>query len=285
MASPTLYDKAGAAFILDHEIRDTAYVRPMVKVVTQGTNYRGDDFSESEDYEPADYLVERPRAELFDAPPVAQMDQEIAERRDALARLVAEHKKTHAEISAAERSATNSLEAAKRQLDAWMAKHKVLIDLGKLLDGATLYPLTIRDSSYHAGPDIPYIPAMRNASYLRLGGGDWETGESWSCKNYSSDNYGSDFRFYDTEEERAAAIKTAFDLACDAFRKAPNFSDEGRTYITRLDFGRLSKWVEKHPVLSIPADIIAAKAADDEAKIEARRAKLAAELAGLSKSA
>ena len=279
-----LYDKTGAAFTLDHEIDGTAYVRPMVKVVMQTASYHGDDFSEDEGFEPADYLVERPRSDLFDAPPVAQMDQDIAQRKAELDQLTATRAKTIRELEAEERAAKRRLEGAQRQLAAWMTQHKVMIDLGKLLDGAALYPLTIRENHYHGAPEIPTIPDMRGASYLRLSGGNWESGKSWSCKKYSADSYGSAFLFFDTEEERAAAIAAEFDQTCAAFRKAPNFGGEGRIY-NRLDYGRLIKWVETHPDLSIPEDIVAAKAADDEAKLEARRVALAAELAGLSQSA
>jgi hypothetical protein len=276
-----LYDKTGAAFELDHQIDGVSYVRPMVKVVMQSATYSGDDFHEEEAFEPADFLVARNTSELFDAPPIAQVDGEIKAKREELRAFIADAKRQEREAQEAKRKAERELFQAKRDLERWRAEHKVMSDLGRLLDGATLYPLTIQNSSYHNGPDIPIIPNMRNASYLQLSGGNWETGKSWSCKNYASDGYGYDFRFYDTEEERAEAIKAAFDRACDAFRKAPNFSDEGRTYSTRLDFGRLSKWIEAHPTLRIPEDIVAAKSADDEAKLKARRAKLAAELAGL----
>ncbi len=61
----TLYDKTCAAFKLDHEHNGTLYVRPLVKVVMQSTNYHGDDFNEEVDFEPAGYIVAKDEAELF----------------------------------------------------------------------------------------------------------------------------------------------------------------------------------------------------------------------------
>lgn len=277
-----LYDKTGAAFVLDHEIDGTSYVRPMVKVVMQSTTYSGDDFHESEGFEPADYLVARNTSELFAAPPVAQVDQKVAKLQAEIARLIADHKKTCREIAAAERAATNALDAAKRQLSAWMTEHKVMMDLGKLLNGNVLYPLSVSGNHYHKARDIPKIPDMRGAKYLSMHSGNFEKGQKWVCNQYGHDHYGSPFMFFDTEEERAAVIASEFATTCDCFRANPSFGDPSYTTTTRLSYTTLQEWVKTHPALSIPDDIIAAKVADDEAKVEARRAKLAAEIASLT---
>ncbi|MDO6587360.1 hypothetical protein Q4543_17750 [Salipiger sp. 1_MG-2023] len=269
-----LYDKTGAAFDLDHERDGTAYVRPMVKVVDVDT---GEEYG----HEPAEYLVERRRCDLFDAPPVEALNADIAAKQAELAALQSQIAKTKRDAANETWRARHDLETAQRQLADWMKTHKVMIDLGKLLEGQTLYPLTVKEGSYHPGREVPSIPQMRNASYLRLSGGDWDTGKAWSCKRYSSDNYGCRFQFFDTEDERADAIASEFDRTCDAFRKSPAFSLDGKTYSTRLDFGTLTRWVETHAALTIPADILAMKAADDAAKVEARKAKLAAELAAI----
>lgn len=270
-----LFDKTGASFELDHEHDGTAFVRPMVKVVDEYGDHVGEDV--------ADYLVARPRGELFDAPPMTALSADIAEKAAELKALnnevELEKRKAREEL----RRANAELESAKRQLYEWMGKHKVMIDLGKLIDGKTLYPLTVSLSPYHRGPEIPRIPEMRGVGYLELRGGDWETGKSWVCKQYATDSYGSPFQFFDTEEERAAVIAAEFEKACQAFRKSPDFSDGGRVHSTCLDFGRLTRWVEMHPALSIPDDIITMKAADDARKTEERKAKLAAELAEISK--
>lgn len=276
-----LYDKTGAAFEFDHEHGDAVYVRPMVRVVTQSTSYSGDDFHEEEGLEPASFLVMRQRGDLYDAPPVADLNAEIEAKQQELRDLATKAKNDQVEAERELRRTELELAAAKRDLDAWMAKHKVMIDLGKLLDGKTLYPLTVSESHYHKGPDIPRIPNMRSAGYLQLTHGDWEVGKAWSCKKYSSDSYGSQFQFFDSEVERSEIIASEFALACEAFRKSPDFSESGKTYSTRLDFGRLQKWCETHPALSIPEDIVAMKAADDAKKIEARKAALAEEMAAL----
>lgn len=57
----TLYDKTGAAFMVDHEHDGFVYVRPMMTVVMQSTNYSGDDFHEEETTEPARFIREIPR--------------------------------------------------------------------------------------------------------------------------------------------------------------------------------------------------------------------------------
>lgn len=269
-----LYDKSGAKFFFDHEIEGTVYVRPAIKVFS--VSY--DEYQEEEE-EAADYIVARKRDELFDAPPVEVIDADLKAKQDELNQLKRETQRIKRESDAALRKAEFELNAAQRQLKDWMEKHKVMIDLGKLIEGKILYPLTVRQSSYHNTFDVPRIPETKNAGYLTLTGGDWESGKAWRCKRYSSDSYGSEFQFFDTEEERVTVISDAFASACEAFRKQPNFSEEGKTYSTRLDFGTLQLWVEKYSYLTIPNDILAAKKDDESRKVAKRREKLSAELA------
>lgn len=272
-----LYDRTGAAFELDHVIGDVAYVRPLVNVV--------DEYGQDLGLEAAEFLVSRPRDALFDAPPVQFLDAEISERRAELKSLVDDARRARMEEQAAIRKAKAELDTAKRQLAEWMSKHRVMMDLGKLLDGETLYPLSTKDAPYHSGPDIPAIPTMRNTRSISLKGGNFETGKPWVCKSSAEDTDGHPFKFFYTEEERAAAISAEFDRACDAFRRAPNFREDGKTYYSSaLDFGKLMRWVETHPALSIPGDIIAMKAEADAQEIKARREKLVAELDALAKA-
>lgn len=272
------YDKAGAKFFFDHEVEGTVYVRPVIKVFSVSYD---DDYQEEEE-EAADYIVARKRDELFDAPPVEIIDTEIKAKQAELNQLKSEHQRIKRESDADLRKAQLELKSAQRQLKDWMAEHKIMIDLGNLIEGKTLYPLTIRKSSYHDTFEVPRIPETKNAGYLILSGGDWESGKSWHCKRYSSDTYGSEFQFFDTEEERTAIISDAFANACEAFRKQPNFSEEGKTYSTRLDFGTLQLWVKKYSYLAIPDDILAAKKDNEAKKIAERREKLSAELVSLS---
>lgn len=276
-----IYDKTGAAFSLDHKIGGVSYVRPMVRIVTQSMTCSGDDFHEEEGFEPADFLVARNTRELFDAPPVALVDQDIAERQKALDQLIAQHQKSLRETSAAERAATNNLDAAKRQLAAWMTEHKVMVDLGKLLNGQVLYPLSVSGNHYHKARNIPKIPDMRGGKYLSIHSGDFEKGQKWVCQKYGSDDYGRPFMFFDTEEERAAVIASEFATTCDCFRKNPSFGDPSYTTTTRLSYTTLQSWVKTHPALSIPDDIEAMKADYDTSVAKAKREKLAAELAAM----
>lgn len=279
---PWLYDKTGAAFSLDHEHEGTAYVRPLVKVFLQ-FGY-GDDLHEEEDYEPAQYLVSMDRTSLFDAPPLAAINEEVAAKQSELDALKAEAKKALREINSQRSAAERELQAAKLQLDRWMESHRVMMDLGKLLDGQVLYPLSVSENHYHHARDIPRIPSMRYAAYLALTSGDFEDGKAWVCKRYGNDSYGSPFQFFDTEEERSAVIRSEFDATCAKFRERPNFDTTTYTTTTTLHYGTLLEWVKVHPSLSIPEDIKAMKTANDAEIVERRKAALAAELAAIEKA-
>lgn len=277
----TLYDKAGTAFAFDHEANGKVYVRPMIRVVMQSTNYSGDDFHESEDFEPAPYLIAMDRADLFDAPPIKQVNADIEAARATLKGIHAEASKEERRIRAERNAAENELRAAQRQLDEWMTKHRPMIELGKLLDGQVLFPLSVAKNSYHGGQEIPRIPKMSEIGRLELLSGNFEKGQAWKIKRHLSDHYGSPFRFYDTDADRSAVIASEFADTCILFRKHPNFDTTSHTSGTTLHYGTLTEWVEVHPALSIPEDIEAMKLANDAKLSAARRVKLAAELAAL----
>lgn len=273
-----LYDKTGAAFSLDHEHNGKAYVRPMVKAITQYND--GGDVYEDEGHEPAAYLVEMDRADLFEAPPIVALNADIVAKTEELAALKAEAKKAINELKSERSRAEYQLADAKRKLDEWMKTHKGMIDLGKLLDGQILFPLSVEENSYHGGRSIPHIPQMKDISGLRVECGDFEKGKEWRTKRYLSDHYGTSFQFFDTEEERAAVIRSEFEQTCRRFRERPNFSVDIYT-TTNLHYGTLLKWVETHPALSIPDDIKAMKAEHEAEVVRAKKAKLAAELAAM----
>lgn len=278
-----LYDKTGAAFSLDHEHNGTAYVRPMVKVFTQYSY--GDDVHEEEDIEPAAYLVAMDRAALFDTPPVVALNADIKAKTQELEALKAEAKKAISELRSEKSRAEYQLADAKRQLDQWMKTHKGMIDLGKLLDGKILYPLSVEENRYHGARRIPRIPKMKDIRGLCVDGGDFEKGKEWRARNWMSDHYGTDFQFFDTEEERASVIRSEFDITCAKFRERPNFDTTSYTSSTNLHYGTLLEWVNTHPSLSIPDDIKAMKAVHDADLVEQRKAKLAAELAAMEANA
>jgi len=281
MTMNLLYDKTGAAFSLDHEIDGMAYVRPMVKVFTQ--NGYGDDLHEDEGVEPAQYLVAVDRSSLFDAPPIVSLNADIKAKTEELAALKAEAKKAISELKSARSKAEYELANAKRQLEQWMQTHKGMIDLGKLLDGKILYPLSVEENHYHGGRSIPHIVQMRDIRGLRVESGDFEKGKEWRAKAYLSDHYGTSFQFFDTKEERAAVILSEFEATCAKFRQKPDFTVDIYT-TTNLHYGTLLEWVKTHPALSIPEDIKAMKVANDAALVEQRKAKLAADLAALEKA-
>jgi hypothetical protein len=173
------------------------------------------------------------------------------------------------------------LSAAKRQLEDWMKTHKGMIDLGKLLDGKVLYPLSVEENRYHGSRNIPRIPKMKDIKGLRVEGGDFEKGKEWRARSWLSDSYSTDFQFFDTEDERAAVILSEFEATCAKFRQKPDFTVDIYT-TTNLHYGTLLEWVKSHPAMSIPDDIKEMKAAHDAALVEQRKAALAAELAAMS---
>jgi hypothetical protein len=254
-------------------------------VITQVSDYDGGGYHEDEGCEPAAYLIAMDRASLSNAPPIEQINADIAEKQAELEALHAEASKAVRKIKSDMDAAGRELASAQRQLSEWMKTHRVMTDLGKLMDGCVLYPLSVRENPYHRGRDMPRIPEMRNAKYLAIHSGDFEKGQKWVCKQYGQDNYGHPFCFFDTKAERDAVIASEFDEACAMFRKAPNFDTTSHTIGTTLHYGTLMKWVEIHPALNIPEDINAMKAENDAKLVESRRAKLAAELALIDKSA
>lgn len=277
-----LYDKTGAAFRFDHEHAGTAYVRPMVKVTTQ-YGY-GDDLHEDEGVEPAAYLVEMDRSALFETPPIVALNSDIKAKTEELEALKSEAKRAISDLKSERSRVEYQLADAKRQLDQWMQTHKGMIDLGKLLDGKILYPLSVEENRYHGGRNIPHIPKMKDIRGLRVECGDFEKGKEWRVQRYLSDHYHTAFQFFDTEEERDDVIRAEFDITCAKFRERPNFDTTTHTSSTTLHFGTLLEWVKEHPYLGIPDDIKDMKAANDASLVEQRKAKLAAELDAIEKA-
>lgn len=283
-AGARVYDKAGASYVIDHEDGDTLYVRPMLTIIQQSTSYHGDDFHEEETTEPAGFILPKSRDELFGVPPVAVVNAEIAAKSAELKTLKVDAARELREIKSQKDRAERELLSAQRQLDEWMKSHKVMTDLGKLLDGQILYPLSVRENPYHHSREIPIIPKMQGIKYIVLDSGDFEKGQKWRCQVYGVDSYGHPFRFFDTDEERAAVIVEEFGDLCRKFRQSPNFDTAGHTYSTTLDYGTLMKWVKTHPALTIPDDIEALKREHDAEVVRQRKEKLAAELAQIEEA-
>jgi len=250
-----LYDKTGASFQLDHKIKNIFYVRPMIQVVQRSINYSGDDFFEDETLEPSDYLIARDANELFTEPPVKIVDIEIKDKIKKSQALILSLKQQTFEAQAAKQKMERELNHAQKKLEKWKSEHRVICDLGNLLDGKVLYPLSVKKNPYHKGRDIPYIPKMVNARYLSVISGDFEKGQKWVCAKNATDTYGNPFQFFETEEDRLNAIALEFEEACEAFKKAPLFDSPQHTTLTKLSYCTLQAWVKAHPSLSIPADI------------------------------
>ena len=280
-----LYSKTGEVFTLDHDHGEYLYVRPLIRTITQFSTNSGEDYDEDEFYEPAPYLVSRAANELYLEPPCMQMDGDITKKREELAQLEAEHKRNIRQYQQQTDRAQGYLRDAQNQLKRWIEEHRVIMDIGRLLDGQIMYPLRVQQNHYHRGREIPIIPKMDGSRYIALHSGNFERGQKWVAKEYAEDNYGAPFKFFYTEEERSQAIKDEFEEALRQFRAAPNFDTTSYTAGTQLHYGTLLKWVQTHPtILSMPEDIIEMKKQDEQKAIDARKAQLAKELEQLNKN-
>lgn len=267
----TLYTKSGQAVVVDARVGSTIYARPMMKVAYQ----IGEDELE-EVGEPSESISKFDVTELFKRPPVAIINEEI---ELATAKMESAHallRKEQQELTREKISAEKELCAAQRTLEQWKKKHQVISDLGRLLDGEEIFPLCAVDRSYFSAPNIPYVPEMKLMDLLTLSGGDRE----WRLKSYSGSE--QKLRFFHSEQDRLNFISAQFDTVLSAFHKRPNYSDDGKTYSTTLDFGLLSRWVERHPHLAMPEDVIAGKKSHEDTQRSARAEKLKAELESLS---
>ena len=255
------YTMAGEMVEIGHVLDETAFVHPMVKVTHQ------DDYGVSdEEFEPAGYLVSRNVSDLFDAPPVAAVDAEIASKRKELA----DAKKATAKALSALKNETKEVERqrdlAEGRLEKWKADHKHFIQLGRLLDGEPMFPLHAPDSHYHSGPNVPSIPDWKSVRFICVTPNVFRSDENWQIY-LDRDSSGWTTRFFESETDRSEFVTGRFEKACAEFRKKPNYATEGGTYTTRLDYGTLERWCEKWLHLAIPKDITdAKKKADAEAK-------------------
>lgn len=269
-----MYNRLGDIFEVWRVLDDTVLVHPMQRTVYADSE---DQWSE---FEPASHLVSVPASDLYATPPVAAVQQEIAECRTELKQIKSDAAKERRDVAADLRKAKAELGAAKRELERWQSEHQHFIDLGRLLDGRPMFPLHAPDNHYHKSADIPSIPEWKNIRFIAVTPGVYKNEESWAIYSDIDASYGWTIRFFHSESARNEFVSELFETACDDFRKRPDYSVDIYTS-TNLHFGTLMKWCERFPHLSIPDDIVDGKAASDRQEAEAKAEKLRAELAAL----
>lgn len=271
-----MYSKDGDMFEVWRVLDDTVLAHPMYRFIYDAD---GDEYSE---FEPASHLVSIPADILLANPPVAAVDQEIADRRTELAELKHTIAKEKREAEAGARKAKAELDAAKRELERWQTEHQHFIDLGRLLDGKPMFPLHSKDNHYHKSADIPSIQDWKHVKHIAVTPNTYRKDEPWAVYHDRDGSYGWTTRFFHSEQERNNFVSERFGKACEDFRKNPDFSTTSHTTSTRLHYGTLSKWCERFPHLAIPDDIVEGKAEADRAEMDAKAEKLRAELAALT---
>lgn len=274
------YDKKGSVYMLDHMLGDKAYVRPMVKVIVQTTNYLGDDYDEFEEYEPASYLIEMNREDLFSSSPVQKIDEEISEKIKEFSTLKKEIASEMSALKAEKEATERELISAKRQLEDWQKKHRVIQDIGKLMDGVTLYPLSTPSETYISHSSYYNMPTIPNPMYWRklvLLHGNFKAGQPWVYERtgFVDNSYGSPFLFFETEEERNAEIREQFKKACEKFVRSSNPDLRG--------YHDLVKWTKTYQFLVLPKEVEAIKVAEEQRTVQKKREELEAQLASLNK--
>lgn len=276
-----LYMHDGTSVIFDHIVGEDAYVSPIITVMIQTMDYRGDDVNEEEDEEVAAHFIKVPLNKLTSVKPLNVLDAEIAEKRAVLDALKADTMQAIRDGNRAVRDVKQELVDATRTMDRWREKHQVFLDLGRMLDGETMFPLRMTKNPYHKASDVPVIPKLEDIRLMNIQYKNTKSECPWSVQSeHSSDSY-YQIKFFYSEEERQECITKRFTDVCGRFLKKPDYGMEGARYNTGLDYGTLTLWVKKHPHLEIPADITAGKEAFDAEKAQAHRARLKAELDAL----
>lgn len=277
----TLYMQDGTAVAFDHIHNGVAYVHPILTTIIQVSNHRGDDFYEDEDEAPAAHLIPVDPAKLYTKKPVQALDDEIIAKRAELAEYENLIRNAKHSLRKETLQAQTELTAAKAELDRWFKEHDIFVDLGRMLDNAPMFPLKVEKNPYHNHTDVPFIPNWKDVSTLTIRYNYLNKSNPWSIQSKHSTESYYQVRFFHTEEDRQAFVSSRFVEVCDVFRKRPDYGMEGKTYSSRLDFGTLIRWTEKHPHLIMPEDILAAKKAEDAAALEAQKEVLRKRLAAL----
>lgn len=272
------YTKDGEAVQIAYVLEDAVLAHPMQRVVYQ------DNFEEPyEEEEPADHLRSYNESELFEKPPVDVIDADLRSKREEL-------EEVKRQISTASKDLRDELaklkrdkEAAERDLDRWNTEHQHFIDLARLLDGKPMFPLHVAKSPYHNAWRTPYVPKWEDVKFICVTPNVYRGEERWRVVSQREASPDWTTRFFYSEADRNAFISDRFAELCEKFRGAPDFSLEGKTYGSRLDFGTLQGWCSRFPHLSIPEDIEAGKVQADEGVKAQKASKLRAELEALER--
>lgn len=262
----TYYLETGERVAFDHAHDATAYVRPILTV------YHEDEYERYEDEEVSGHLISVPMRKLLQKPPVHVLDMVISDKKKAIEEIEADKRKAISASREAIREVNAELAAAKADHERWMSEFSIFRDIGRVLDGNEIYPLHYRKSAYHRGHDVPIIPSLQRVNLLSVVASGAQSEKPWTfTKKGGGLDYRIACRIFHSETERAEFIFGLFDDACSKFRENPNYSVEGKTYTTRLDFGTLERWCKVHEHLAIPEDICSGKA---EADAEIKRQKV-----------
>lgn len=285
----TLYTHTGTPVEYDHVHDGIAYVRPILTVIHQVSNSRGDDFHEEEDEIAAGHLITVALDKLTRSKPVAVLDAEIAERLAKLESIKKTITLTERECKAAMAACERQLSAKQKELDDYRLKYPLFEETMRFLEGNPMFPLSVGEDSYHHAPAIPRIPTPEAVRYIRMrqkrrahpsvrkAGAEADKLEWVAVTKSSYGDAREDLQlFFATEEERAAHIASMFAKVCTAFRARPNYNV--MSYSSDLDYGTLLRWIKEYPALVIPDDLVSGKAADDATKAEARREALRKQL-------
>ena len=226
-----------------------------------------DGYERYDEEEAADHIEVFPLSELFREKPVKAVDAEIAAKTEELKSINDSLEKANRAASQERASIQSELSKCKADLERWKSEHQHFIDLGRLLDGEPMFPLHAPKSPYHKGNQIPSVPDWKNVDFITVTPRVYRGEESWQCRRGDVGG-GWTLRFFHSEQSRNDFVSGLFDETCQHFRDAPNFSTEGKTYSTRLDYGRLEAWCEEYEFLAIPSDIVTMKEEADRAASE-----------------
>ena len=285
----TLYTHTGNPVEYDHAHGDVGYVRPILTVVRQATTYSGDDFHEEEDEVAAEHLISVPLDKLYRSKPVAVLDSEIAEKREALASLQKTITLTERDCKAAIAVCDSQLTAKHKELQSFRDRYPLFEETMRFLEGEPMFPLAVSESHYTHAPNIPVIPKLEDLRYIRLRPVQKPYGTVRKAKTeadklewvaVTKGPHGDDREtlqlFFATDAERADHIAGMFAKVCDKFRAKPDYGSV--SYTSSIDYGVLLRWIDAYPALSMPQDLIDGKTAADAAFVEARRAHLQKQL-------
>lgn len=253
----TCFLPTGEKVTLDHIHGGYAYVNPVL--ITQSTNYNGDDFEEHE--HDAEHLICVPVSKLFAEPPVESLEKEVSILREQIATLNAEKTAERNDVA----KARKEFMELSQQVINWRCKNPCFDRITKLLNGEHMFALMVPSWKYRC--DMPKIVDTDDAAALQLvhkGSGKFGWLGHW---RQDHDRYGDTrmeaVEFFDTEAEMQAFVVSLWDVVLANFAKTSEDGQFGHVGVTGklIKYETLVQWVERFPFLSIPSNIEADKQA------------------------